>query len=156
MESHPELELTGHDVSVLKPGETLPELPQLTRRRETPVYVWTFIVNPFATPTWMIRRDSQVRFREGMRHAEDHLFLMELVARGGKMGGLNQSLTALFKPPLSRSGLSSQLWPMERGELLAYRHLLEEKLLGRAAWMSLSALSLVKFLRRLAVVAFLR
>jgi glycosyltransferase involved in cell wall biosynthesis len=156
MEAHPEVELSGHRVMVLQEGAQLPESPIGTGRVHAPGRAALLVVNPFATPTWMIRREARVRFCEGKRHVEDHLLLMELALRGGQLLALDLSLAALFKPSLSRTGLSSQLWKMELGELDAYRRLRALGLLGRTAAALLSALSLVKFARRVAIVKLLR
>ncbi len=156
MEAHPDVELSGHRVTVLQAGAMLPERPTGTGRVQAPGRALLFIVNPLATPTWMIRTDARVRFCAGKRHVEDHLLLMELVARGGQLLVLDLALAALFKPALSRTGLSSQLWKMELGELDAYRRLRAQGLLARVPAAALSALSLVKFLRRVAIVKLLR
>ena len=156
MEAHPEVELSGHRVTVLQPGASLPEIPIGSGRVQSPGRAQLFVVNPFATPTWMIRREARVRFCDGKRHVEDHLLLMELLARGGQLLALDLSLAALFQPALSRTGLSSQLWQMELGELDAYRRLRALGLLGRTPAALLSALSLVKFVRRVAIVKLLR
>jgi glycosyltransferase involved in cell wall biosynthesis len=110
------------------------------------------VINPFATPTLMVRRDCPVRFREGMRHTEDHAFLMDLCARRLRLVRIEAPLAALFKPILSGRGLSSELWKMERGELAAYQGLRDEGRIGAAAHAALSALSLVKFVRRVLLV----
>lgn len=156
MGAHPGLALCGHAVRVLAGGEALPPEP-LGTSAVRPLGRWPLlVVNPMATPTWMVRRAEPVRFAEGKRHVEDHLLLMELALRGRALAHLDLELAALFKPSLSRSGLSSQLWEMERGELDAYARLRAQGLLGRAAQGALSGLSLVKFVRRVAVVRLLR
>jgi glycosyltransferase involved in cell wall biosynthesis len=154
--AQPELTLCGHGERVLRPGEALPSTPRGTGTLRPIGRLPLLVVNPLATRTWLVRRDESVRFAEGKRHVEDHLLLMELVLRGRTVGKLDLELAALFKPALSRSGLSSQLWAMERGELDAYARLRAQSLLGASAWASLSALSLVKFVRRIAVVKLLR
>ena len=113
-------------------------------------------INPFATPTVLVRRDCGFRFREGMRHTEDHALWMEMAVSGCRIVRLEAELAAIFKPLLSAQGQSSQLWAMERGELDAYRYLKTIGKLGAAATLGLSALSLVKFVRRLLLVRVLQ
>ena len=156
MEAQPGLALSGHATCVLSPGESLPAVARGSGAVRALGSFPLLVVNPLATPTWMVRRALPVRFAEGKRHVEDHLLLMELALRGHPLAALELELAALFKPSLSRSGLSSQLWAMERGELDAYARLRKRDLIGRAAQAGLSALSLVKFLRRVAVVKLLR
>ena len=148
------LALTAHDVVVARGAPDFrPLAPPAVR-----AYGWTrtLIINPSATPTWMVARDAPARFREGKRYVEDHLFLLELLAAGGRVLHLEAPLAALFKPALSGAGLSSHLWAMERGELELYRLLRERRAVSGASWAGLSALSLLKFLRRVAVVRLLR
>lgn len=156
MAARPEVALSGHPVCVLPAGGTLPLEPRGSGRLDALSRWPLLVVNPLATPTWMVRRSETVRFAEGKRHVEDHLLLMELALRGRPLARLDLALAALFKPSLSREGLSSQLWAMERGELDAYARLRAQGLLGGAAWGGLSGLSLLKFVRRLLVVGLLR
>lgn len=156
MAAAPGLALSGHPVRVLAEGEQLPETPRGSGRERALGALSLLAINPLATPTWMVRRDAPVRFAEGKRHVEDHLLLMELSLRGGKLAAFDLELAALFKPSLSRSGLSSHLWAMESGELDAYARLRAQGLVSAPLWAGLSGLSLVKFVRRLVVVGLLR
>lgn len=156
MAARPEVALCGHPVCVQLAGGELPHEPRGSARLDVLSRWPLLLVNPLATQTWMVRRDESTRFVEGKRHVEDHLLLMELALRGRLLVRLDLELTALFKPSLSRSGLSSQLWAMERGELDAYARLRAQRLIGAATWTGLSGLSLVKFVRRLLVVGLLR
>ena len=156
MEARPEVVLCGHRLRVLGPGEALPPEPR-GGGGVRPIRRWPLlVVNPFPTSTWMLRREQSIRFVEGKRHLEDHLLLMELALRDQPILGLDAELAAFFKPALSRAGLSAQLWEMEKGELDAYARLRTLRLLGRTGQAGLSALSLLKFARRLAVVRLLR
>ena len=122
-----------------------------TRRYSLPA---ALLVNPSHTPTWMVRRDLRKRFPAGGRYVEDYLFLLELLLDGERVLHLDADLACVFKPRLGRTtGLSSQLWRMEKGELAAYAALRES---GRLSWPSAKALqaaSLLKFARRLALRA---
>ena len=153
-ERGPAVVASGHRVVVLRAAPdtffatVVPDGPEVTALSSRAVLV----INPFATPTLMVRRDCPVRFREGMRHTEDHALLMDLCVRGLELVRIEAPLAALFKPSLSGRGLSSELWEMERGELEAYRNLREEKRIGAGAHAALSTLSLVKFVRRVLLV----
>lgn len=154
--ARPDAALCGHPVRVLASGEQLPEEPCGTAALQGIARWPLLLVNPLATPTWMVRRSETVRFTEGKRYVEDHLLLMELALRRRVLVRLDLELTALFKPSLSRSGLSSEVWAMERGELDAYARIRAQGLIGAASWAGLSGLSLVKFVRRVVVVGLLR
>jgi glycosyltransferase involved in cell wall biosynthesis len=152
----PAIALSAHPVRVLAEGESLPQAPRGTGQTRDLAGLLPLIVNPATTPSWMIRTSEAIRFAEGKRHVEDHHLLMELLLRGRHLRLLDLELGALHKPSLSRSGLSSQLWAMELGELDAYARVRRERLIGAPLWAGLSALSLVKFVRRALVVKLLR
>lgn len=156
MAAVPDAALCGTPYQVLSADEPLPREARGTARTTRVGGSGLLVINPLAAQTWMVRREEPNRFAEGMRYVEDHLLLMELALRGRVLVRLDLALTALFKPSLSTSGLSSHLWRMEQGELDAYARLRAQGLIGRAAWGALSALSLVKFVRRVAVVRLLR
>jgi teichuronic acid biosynthesis glycosyltransferase TuaG len=110
------------------------------------------LVNPSHPPTWMVRRELPRRFPRGVRHVEDYLFMLELILDGGRVQHLDAELACVFKPRLGRTtGLSSQLWKMERGELSVYSSLRASGRLSFASAKALQAASLVKFARRLAL-----
>jgi glycosyltransferase involved in cell wall biosynthesis len=116
----------------------------------SPMYV--LLKNPFATPSFMVRRDIPLRFLAGRRHMEDHHFLMHATSAGLGIAKARVQLAYIFKPIFGAAGLSADLWQMQRSELENYN------LLGRAgnispvAVMLLKAYSWLKFFRRYSIV----
>lgn len=102
--------------------------------------------NPFATPTVLVRADARPRFDETMRHGEDFDCWLRLAAEGKRLGHLDLPLVSLGKPPFLASGLSAQLWSMERGELRAITRRGSSRPLAVAVAV---VYSLMKFGRRL-------
>lgn len=155
MERHPELLLTGTSMQLAR-GEPAwrdpPGDPPLRTYSMWP----SLIVNPTHPPTWMVRRETSRRFRAGRRHLEDYLFFLEALLEGERMAHLEWPLAALFKPLLSPRGLSGELWKMELAELDTYAALRQQRLLGAPAARALQAVSLAKFVRRVAVVKLLQ
>jgi glycosyltransferase involved in cell wall biosynthesis len=154
MERDPSLALTATGLFEAR-AEPAP-FPPIAGAPRTRSYLLfsALLVNPSHTPTWMVRRDLPKRFPAGGRYVEDYLFLLELLLDGERVLHLEADLACVFKPRLGRTtGLSSQLWRMEKGELLAYAALRESGRLSWPAAKALQAASLVKFARRLALRA---
>ncbi|MGE0876470.1 MAG: glycosyltransferase family 2 protein [Burkholderiales bacterium] len=109
--------------------------------------------NRFVTPSVMIRRDIPLRFRPEQRHMEDHLLWMQLAHAGHRIVQIDQVLAVLHKPSFGASGLSANLFAMERAELRNYLWLWRNGCINAAAMSALTAWSVAKFTRRLGIVA---
>ncbi|HWA37687.1 MAG TPA: glycosyltransferase family 2 protein [Burkholderiales bacterium] len=152
MEAHPQIALSGHRHATGRHPELPPEAPAW----RTVTFRQLLVRNLIVVPSVMVRREVAARFREGQRHMEDHLLFLQLAARGEGLALLEAPLAALYKPQMGASGLSGQLLAMERGELSNYRLLFREGWIGAPALLALWGWSLVKFARRLAIVALRR
>jgi glycosyltransferase involved in cell wall biosynthesis len=108
--------------------------------------------NPFITPSIMIRKHSRFRFDSMKRYMEDHFLWMELILSGSKASYLDLELAYIYKPPIGASGLSSNLWLMEKGELSNYRDLFRKGYLPWILFFILSLFSLFKYIRRIVLV----
>lgn len=111
--------------------------------------------NFFAPTMMMLQRELPFRFLSGRRHVDDHLLWLQIVCAGFPLVRLSARLAFTYKQPFGESGLSGQLWVMEKSELANYWILRREGAIGAAAALALSAWSLAKFLRR-AVLVWLR
>jgi glycosyltransferase involved in cell wall biosynthesis len=109
--------------------------------------------NPFVTPSVMLRKNLPFRFRGGKRHMEDHLLWMEIVLSGNVVRRLEAPLATINKAQFGAGGLSAQLWAMEKGELENYISLRKKSFISTPTTCFLLCFSLVKFVRRLAIVA---
>lgn len=110
--------------------------------------------NNFYAPTvMMLKRDLPQRFLAGRRHVDDHLLWLQIVLAGNRLVRLSARLAYTYKRPFGESGLSAQLWPMQKAELANYWILRREGGIGWPAALALGAWSLAKFVRRLALVA---
>ena len=150
MEADPRLALTAtglfespSDPPLWPPCEGPPPLREYSRPR-------ALAVNPSHPVTWMVRRDLRRRFPRGVRHVEDYLFILELILDGEPIRHLEADRCCVFKPRLGKTtGLSSQLWKMEKGELAVYAALRRSGRLSAPAAAALQGVSLLKFVRRL-------
>lgn len=151
MAAHPEVVLSGHTHRILDRYSDVPDWA-VDRSEVFPVSATAMLFsNRFITPSVMLKREIPFRFADGRRHMEDHLLWMEVACSGLKVVRLNSALAATYKPMYGTSGLSAQLWLMERGDLQNYRILFEKRKIGFAAWLAFSAFSLAKYGRRLIV-----
>ncbi|HEB04755.1 hypothetical protein LCGC14_0323950 [marine sediment metagenome] len=101
--------------------------------------------NRFPTPSVMLIRDVDHRFVDGQRNGEDYHLWLEMCFSGLKCHYTKQQLAYLHKASYGESGLSAQLWRMERGELAAYKNLYANCFIGPVRFSVLFAWSLFKY-----------
>ncbi len=114
--------------------------------------------NYYAPPTAMIRKDvlaSIEPFCESMRYFEDYRFFNQIVHRGTAYI-VPQVVThpIIDKQRWGETGLSGNLWAMERGELRAIRVALTNNYISYSQYVFASTLSLIKFMRRITIQLF--
>ena len=105
------------------------------------------------TPSLMVMGESVARFQPGLRHMEDHRLLQDLVLQNHRVARLEETLAVIYKPAYGASGLSADMWAMERAELDNYRALHRAGHIGAPLYSLLVPYSLAKYARRRAVVA---
>jgi glycosyltransferase involved in cell wall biosynthesis len=154
-ELNAELALCGHSFRFPWDPETDLTGPEafharLIKRREV---LWR---NPFVTPSVMLRRDVPLRFCARKRHMEDHLLWMEFVLSGHLCTKLSAPLATIGKHQFGSSGLSADLWAMEKGDLENYWRLFKLGHISVIAAVLLSVYSLLRYVRRLALVGMRR
>jgi len=156
MAAHPEVALCAHQRRILDsrdaPGD---EIEEVSSR---PISRFSLLLsNNFLAPTvMMLKRDVPHRFLAGRRHVDDHLLWLQLVCAGLPLVRLSARLAYMYKAPYGESGLSSQLWKMEKAELDNYWILRRSGCIGVPAAVGLSIYSLTKYLRRVLLVAVRR
>jgi teichuronic acid biosynthesis glycosyltransferase TuaG len=155
MAANPAVRVSAHDSALFPRGQAPAEVPEQPTVRFPSPHSYLF-TNPFITPAVMLRRDLPHRFREGRRYMEDHLLWQTLALSGERIAVLQAPLAMIHKAPYGAGGLSADLLAMERGELANYWVLRGERLISLPAALALSVFSLMKFIRRLAVVAVRR
>jgi len=147
--NHPEVVLTGHANVVCLDGEQAkyndgnfasPHKVGLTR---------LLLSNRFITPSVMVKRDVIHRFPEKVKYAEDYSLWLRIVASGGRAYRFDEALAILYKRHYGESGLSSNIWAMEKGELECFVELYKSGLIGVLKFVFVILFSLMKFSRRL-------
>ena len=156
MQEHPEVALCAHRHEVLAAAE-VPDRPVGEIAAEHVSGTSLLLSNNFFAPTMMmLKRELPQRFLSGRRHVDDHLLWMRIVCAGHSLIRLSPKLAYTYKRPFGESGLSGQLWAMQKSELANYWILRNEGAIGFAAAAGLSVWSLAKFVRRLALAGLRR
>lgn len=104
--------------------------------------------NPFSTPSVMLKKDVSFRFAEDKKRAEDFLLWQEIICSGGEAVRLDCCLASIHKARYGESGLSSQLWAMEKAELDNYERLKKSGKISVGVSVMLKFYSFMKYLKR--------
>lgn len=106
--------------------------------------------NYFNTPSIVVLSDvvRKNKFNVNQRYSEDYRLWLE-VARRYKCIYLDECLVQLYdKPIFGGSGLSGNLWKMEKGELSNYKYFYSEHYISVMEFFFCCAVSLIKYVRR--------
>jgi len=153
MERNPDVDLTGHPCPVFDKHVVNCDKPKnITARKISRLDI--LLSNNLPTTSVVLRRDITYRFDPRMRYCEDYLLWMQIVLSGLPTWRIDVPLGYTHKHAYAESGLSKNLWKMEKGELTAYRYVWASGLIGLSHYLAASAVSLVKYLRRVLVVHF--
>jgi glycosyltransferase involved in cell wall biosynthesis len=152
LDRHPELAIVGHLVDVcvnFGVYETFELTDHDLEARSRRISSRSALIrNPWSTPSVLLRRDLAIRFDEDLRAAEDYLLWAQILCTSNKGMCLDLPLARLYKARYGASGLSGNLWEMEKGELQVIRKLHTRGNISFWLRLVLSMYSLVKFLRR--------
>ena len=156
MENHPDVVLCGHGHRILAAHDNKPEW-LLVHGLTVQIHKWTLLLeNRFITPSVMLRRNICQRFSSDKRHMEDRLLWLQVVFGGGKIVCLGVDLAATYKRPYGAAGLSSNMWQMTLADVDNYRVLHATGSLSLPGAYLLMVYSVLKFMRRLGILAFWR
>lgn len=153
MLEHPDVVLTGHPSTSILPGAALP-LPPLRVKGKYINRFSLLITNCFPTRSVMLKREIQYRFVPGKRYAEDYILWLTIVFGGLPAFLLNVPMAYSYKEEFGGGGLTGNLWKAELGELDTYRRLNSAGAIPTFVLVSISCLSILKFLRRWVIVKF--
>lgn len=154
MIKHPDVALTGHatwqirdeddPIRFLKMAAVNSGFRKVTYNR----LLWS---NCFPTRSVMLRRDLPIRFLPGKYHSEDYLLWLQAACAGAAMARSEHTMAFLYKRHYGESGLSGQMWQMEKGELDTYFRVFKERCFGPGMFALLFVRSLALFCKRLIV-----
>jgi len=155
MRDNPDIDVSGHRCQWVRAGETLPQIPDkvtITKIRVLDLVLGTRL----STPTIMLRRHIPFRFDVNRRYAEDvHLWRQAACARN-RVVRIECPLAYMHKAPYGVSGLSAELWPMEKGNLNSLFSLYKAKHISGMLLVLGSTFSFAKYLKRIAHVQLAR
>ena len=152
MAEHPEVTLSGHGYEFISAAGTPQE--KFCDLDVQPVSKLALLLsNRLVTPSVMLRRDVPYRFHAGRRHVDDHLLWLQLLCAGSRLVRFSAPLAYVYKAMYGESGLSAEMWKMEKAELENYWILHRDGCIGTPAVIALWVYSLAKFVRRALVVS---
>ena len=151
MSRNPGVALSGHGTCILAEHVAAPQIANEFVAQPIPFnrLLWK---NWFSTRSVMLLRDIPLRFTPGKRYAEDFLLWLKIAAQPLETWYIPLDLAFSFKQDFGESGLTADMWKFELGELDCYRQLYAQQAISRFAWIGLTWLSLLKYLRRCAIV----
>jgi glycosyltransferase involved in cell wall biosynthesis len=151
MHNHPDAAITGHPVAELSGEKSVCSIPlgellepcRVSRAR-------VLFSNRFTPSSIVMRTNCSARFDEMKRHAEDYFMLLEiLLVDAGRCYLFSVPLSYVYKAQFgAKTGLSAQLWMIQKGEQDNYHRFWKRGLISDVEWMCFSALSAVKYVRR--------
>lgn len=150
MKANPDVVLSGHGHRELTHA-LLPQWEIISFEVRTIRKSALLLRNKFVTPSVMVRRDVPQRFVAQQRYMEDHMLWLAIACDGLKMTRLEVALAAIYKPIYGSSGLSANLWPMQRAELGNYWRLYRENKVSIYQIVPLFIYSIIKYLRRVLI-----
>lgn len=137
---------TLHSIDTRKP-QSLVSSPQVIPTRRFTICD-LLIKNRFSTPSAMVKRDIGERFDSTFRYSEDYLLWLTIASRHQSIYRIELPLTVLHKKTYGQGGLSSDLVPMLRGELRAFRSLAKLTPMTRRRMVLAMTWSILKFIQR--------
>lgn len=155
MHDNPAIDISGHRCLWLRPDEALPQVSDEVTITRITVLDLVFGTR-LSTPTIMLKRQIPFRFEANKRYAEDVHLWRQVACASSSVVRIESPLAYMHKAPYGVSGLSAELWPMEKGDLSSLFSLYKAK---HISWMVLalsSTFSLAKYLKRIMHVQLTR
>jgi hypothetical protein len=148
MQNNPSIVLSGHRLSVSLNND-FTAISSNTKTSAKRIGKFQFLLkNQLSTPTVMLKKDIRPRFDERQRYAEDYLLWLEVLFEYDKVYFIEKELAYIHKAAYGEDGLSSHLWEMEKGELLAYTKIYNSGHIHYLTYTFLRSFSLVKYFKR--------
>lgn len=155
MRDNPDIDISGHRCLWVRADEVLPPVTDYAKITNISVPNLVFGTR-LSTPTIMLKRHIPFRFEVHKRYAEDLHLWRQVACANSRVVRIESPLAYMHKAPYGVSGLSAELWPMEKGELSSLRSLYNAR---HISWMLLalgSTFSVAKYLKRIAHVQLAR
>ena len=116
---------------------------------------WKLILsNQFITPSVMVKKEITERFDSKQRHMEDHKLWVDIAYKHNPIAKLSAPLASIYKPAFGKSGLSGDLWKMEKADLSNLNYFKMRGYINQFQYLFLFLFSLIRFLRRIVITFF--
>lgn len=148
MARRPDVTVSGHG-SVPWHPDNISALPPAKWQARSIKPLLLLLSNRLLTRTVMVRRILPYGFNEDKRYSEDYLLWLETVLNGNKAAYLNIELAYSHSRPVGSTGLSDNLWQMEKGELDTFKRIYKGNLISFYSFLALVPFSLMKHFLRL-------
>lgn len=104
--------------------------------------------NCFSTPSIFLRRSIPLRFSATGRYCEDYDLWLRIAFSGYECFHTNHRHTFMYKNAYGVSGLSANLWLMQKGELAVFTDLYRAAHINLLLYSIVSVFSMLKFVKR--------
>ena len=155
MRDNPDIDVSGHRCLWVRADETLPQVPDKVRITKISVLDLVFGTR-LSTPTIMLKRHIPFRFEVNKRYAEDVHLWRQVACASSRLVRIESPLAYMHKAPYGASGLSAELWSMEKGDLNSLFSLYNAKHISGMLLALGSTFSLAKYLKRIAHIQLTR
>lgn len=111
----------------------------------------------FTTSAVLVRKDSfnEFKFNESQRYSEDYRLWLDICFKYiGYVSDSRTTYSLLNKKAFGESGLSSNLWNMEKGELSNFKYLFSSNKISFLSYSIIVTYSLIKYSRRVSLTFF--
>lgn len=151
MLNNPDVILSGHGHKIVKTNNPLNwNIPSLEIKTIKKFKI--LLSNQFVTPSVMMKNNKQYSFNATKRYVDDHLLWLTIAYDNNNIVKLNIDLVAIYKPLYGASGLSSNLWKMEKSELDNYMILYKKNKINISLFGFTLVYSFAKYIRRLLIL----
>jgi len=146
-----DLAMTGHKCVHVSRKENAPALSKTWRVEHVSAWQLLMFGSFLLTPSIITRRQVPYRFDPCKRYGEDRLVWLQMVLNGCKAARIDLPLAYMYKAPYGETGLSSNLWEMEKGELDIFSQLRQMGFLNRGQEILLTSWSFLKYILRILI-----
>lgn len=155
MRENPDIAVTGH-LYINLPGNkpALPPSSRLSHKNVSPLSL--LFRNCFPASSVMLKSGINFRFPVGKRYAEDFYLWQQVAFAKFPIVRIEVPLVNYYKAQYGESGLSAQLWQMERGELSNFVSLYRSGSINWLLFVAATSFSISKYAKRLLVTSINR
>ncbi len=143
MQKNSQLIMSCHKLGINKSNKIVDSLKYFYISKTLALYK-TYV----SAPTVMIKRNIGYRFKENKRYSEDVWLWLNMLRDDVNIAYIENELGTVFKPFYGASGLSGNLWKMEKEELSNFIDLFKADKINILLLLTAFSFSILKFIKR--------